>query len=317
MVSIWIIVGLIIATISVSSLAAFFSIVGLAALFSGAWIAVCAMAGSLELAKFVLAAYLHQQWGYLNKTLRTYLSFAIVTLSLITSMGIFGFMSDAYQSASHAIETEQTKLKIEEDKQASYKAEIDRLTMAVDEIPDTRITKKLKARQEIEPMIRDLNSKIDESTKISANLNLNVLEIKKKVGPLIYISKAFNLEIDATVKYLIFVFVLVFDPLAISLVIATTQAIDSRRHKQKIHVRKDNVEPLKVTDPMTSEILNKDLESITDKKVIFETTPTPASVPHITPNAVPENQIVASHDEPLIEMSFDDLEPSVEKNKVS
>ncbi len=231
MVSIWIIIGLILSTVSVATLAATFSVVGLGALFSGAMLAVFAMAGSLEFSKFVLAAYLHQRWNDINKVFRSYLVFAIVVLSLITSMGIFGFLSEAYQSASNAIETENIKLQTEKNKQTAFVNEIARINKSVEEIPLTRISKKLRARQEAEPMILELNKKAEAVEKTISEMNIKVLEIKKKVGPLIYISKAFNTDIDSVVKYLILIFVLVFDPLAICLVIATTQALDSRKNK--------------------------------------------------------------------------------------
>ncbi len=231
MISLWIVIGLIISTVSVATLAAVFSIVGLGALFSGAVLAVFAMAGSLEFSKFVLAAYLHQRWNDLNKVFRGYLVFAIVVLSLITSMGVFGFLSDAYQSASTALDSENVKLQSEKNKQNSINNELMRINKSIEEIPITRISKKMKARQEAEPLIRDLNSKYDAIEKTIAEMNLKVIEIKKKVGPLIYIARAFNADIDSVVKYLILIFVLVFDPLAICLVIATTQALDSRKHK--------------------------------------------------------------------------------------
>ncbi len=231
MISLWIVIGLIISTISVASLAAIFSIVGLGALFSGAVLAVFAMAGSLEFSKFVLAAYLHQRWNDLNKVFRGYLVFAIVVLSLITSMGVFGFLSDAYQSASTSLDAENVKLQSEKNKQNSITNELMRINKSIEEIPVTRISRKMRARQEAEPLIRDLNAKYDGIEKTIAEMNLKVIEIKKKVGPLIYISRAFNADIDSVVKYLILVFVLVFDPLAICLVIATTQALESRKHK--------------------------------------------------------------------------------------
>ena len=231
MISLWIVIGLIISTISVASLAAIFSIVGLGALFSGAVLAVFAMAGSLEFSKFVLAAYLHQRWNDLNKVFRGYLVFAIVVLSLITSMGVFGFLSDAYQSASTSLDAENVKLQSEKNKQNSITNELMRINKSIEEIPVTRISRKMRARQEAEPLIRDLNAKYDAIEKTIAEMNLKVIEIKKKVGPLIYISRAFNADIDSVVKYLILVFVLVFDPLAICLVIATTQALESRKHK--------------------------------------------------------------------------------------
>jgi hypothetical protein len=231
MISTWITIGLIISAVCVSSLGAYFSIVGLGALFSGALLAIWLMAGSLEFAKFTLAAYLHQTWGNLNKIYRTYLVFAVVVLSTITSVGVFGFLSDAYQSASIVLEVENSKLESVKKQQNLITNEIARLNKSVDEIPVTRVSRRLKLRAELEPTIKDLNKKFEDSEKVVAAANLTILDVKKKVGPLIYISKSFNMDIDSVVKYLIFVFVIVFDPLAICLVIASTHAIESRKNK--------------------------------------------------------------------------------------
>ena len=229
MVALWCVIGLILATASVSTLGAAFSVVGIGALFSGALLAVYAMAASLEFAKFVLAAYLHQRWNNLNRVFKYYLAFAVVILSCITSMGIFGFLSDAYQSASTAIEAENIKIANLKNLKSSQENEIVRLNRSIDEIPETRISKRLKARAEAEPMIAAMTKKIEALESQIGQSNLNMLEVKKKVGPLIYIAKAFNMEIDAVVKYFILLFVSVFDPLAICLVIATSEALDSRK----------------------------------------------------------------------------------------
>ncbi len=231
MVPLWCIVGLILSAVSVSILGASFSVFGLAALFSGAVLAVSAMASSLELAKFVLAAYLHQKWHDMNLFIRTYLLIAVIVLSVITSLGIFGFLSDAYQSASTTLETENVKLQALQTQQNNFKAEIARITASVDEIPVTRISKKMQARKEAEPAIAELNKQISENQLKIDEANLHILEVKKKVGPLIYIARAFNMDIDQVVKYLILVLVLVFDPLAICLVVATSEALNSRRPK--------------------------------------------------------------------------------------
>lgn len=251
MVSIWIIIGLILATISVSVLGASFSVVGLSALFSGAMLAVCAMAISLEFAKFVLAAYVHQRWLFLNKVFRSYLVFAIVVLSIITSMGIFGFLSDAYQSASTAIDEETIKLEALKTEQTHNTAEIERLYKAIDEIPEKRISKKMKARADAEPAILELTKKNEAILAKLTQSNLRMLDVKKRVGPLIYIARAFQLEIDAVVKYLIMIFVSVFDPLAICLVIATSQALESRK-KRRFQAAVEEIEEEKAT--MSTEV---------------------------------------------------------------
>ncbi len=227
-IPLWITIGLIISAISVSALGAYFSVVGLGALFSGAALAVFAMAGALELSKFVLAAYIHQRWTDLAKGFKYYITFAIVTLSFITSLGIFGFLSNAYQSASTAIQSENIRLDTEKNQMEMTRQEIARLNKAIDEVPDSRISRKMKLRAENEPFLAQLSKKMGAFEKKISDLNLNIVELQKSVGPLIYISRAFNIGIDSVVKYLIFVFVLVFDPLAICLVIASSQAISSR-----------------------------------------------------------------------------------------
>ncbi len=240
MISLWITIGLIIAATSVSTLGAYFSIVGIGALFSGALIAVCLMAGSLEFAKFVLAAYLHQTWKKINLVFKVYMTFAIFVLSFITSIGIYGFLSDAYQSTSFTLEAETVKLENFKKQSELATTEIDRLQYSIEEIPENRVTKRLEARKAIEPRILELNKKVEDNEKEVTAANLKILDVKKKVGPLIYIAKALNVSIDQTVKYLILVFVLVFDPLAICLVIASTFALDTRR-RPHLYVDKEEL----------------------------------------------------------------------------
>ena len=229
MTPLWVVIGLIIAVSTVSTLGAGFSVVGLSALFSGAALAVGAMAMALEFAKFVLSAYLHQRWGSLNIIFRSYLTVAIIVLSVITSMGIFGFLSNAYQSSSVILDAELIKLESLKTQQARNAAEIARINKGIDEIPITRISRKMKVRSEAEPVISDLTKESEKMDITIADTNLRILDVKQKVGPLIYIAKIFNVDIDTIVKYLTLILIFVFDPLAICLVIATSEALNSRR----------------------------------------------------------------------------------------
>lgn len=264
MIALWCVVGLIISAISVSILGAAFSVAGLAALFSGAALAVMFMAGSLELSKFVLAAYLHQRWNHLNAFFKTYLVAAVVVLSAITSLGIFGFLSDAYQSASTALTAEAIKVNSLKTQQVSARAEIDRLNKAVEEIPVTRVTKRIETRKEIEPAIANLTKQIENLQLQITQSDLHVIELNKKVGPLVYIAKVFNIEIDLVVKYLILVFVSVFDPLAICLVIATSGALQSRREALNSSSEQENSEP--VTPGNDAEVV--EMRFVDDKEAV-------------------------------------------------
>ncbi len=283
MVAIWVIVGLILSAACVSVLGAAFSVVGLGALFSGAMVAVWAMAGSLEFSKFVLAAYLHQRWRDLNLVFKSYLVFAVVVLSLITSMGIFGFLSDAYQSSSHEIEEVNIKIANLRSQQKLNEAEIVRLNKAIDEIPDSRVSKKIKARAEAEPRISALTKESEAVDRKIGTANLQLHEIKKKIGPLVYIARALNKDIDTVVTYLILVFVSVFDPLAICLVIATSEAIEARR-RAKLNPPKQEVTPAPV--PMAAQTLTAE--------------PATAVEPAISPEAITQSQPVATPAEPPV-----------------
>lgn len=251
MISLWITIGLVIAASLVSTLGAYFSILGLGALFSGALIAISIMAGSLEFAKFVLAAYLHQTWKTINPVFKIYMTFSVITLSLITSIGVFGFLTEAYQSASGVLEGETIRIESLKKNQDMITAELERLNYSVEEIPEERVTKRLQARAAIEPKILDLNKRFAEGEKQLTQSNLNLIDVKKKVGPLIYISRSLNINIDLVVKYLSLIFVSVFDPLAICLVIASTHSIESRRKGHLVVTEKTVAADLPKTEAKT------------------------------------------------------------------
>ncbi len=268
MISLWLLLGLIIATVSVATLGAAFSVLGIGALFSGAALAAGAMAISLEFAKFVLSAYLHQRWLKLNAIYKYYLSFSIVVLSLITSMGIFGFLSGAYQSATNVLDAENIKLGALKDKQNRLTVEVERLNKSVDEIPVNRVSKRIQIRAEIEPAIADFNKQILNLDALVTESNIKILAVKEKVGPLIYIAKTFNMDIDTVVKYLILLFVFVFDPLAICLVIATSESLESRRKdKEEGHVSGGS-NPTAASPEPESDIIQMRFVDSKDKNVV-------------------------------------------------
>lgn len=228
-IQLWVVCGLAISAVSVSTLGAWFSIEGLGKLFTGAVVSVWIMAGALEIAKFTIAAFLHQVWPRLNFLFKSYLLGSVVMLSGITSLGIFGFLSDAYQESSTILESETIKLETLKSNQARLEQDIERINKSIEEIPDSRISKKMRARAEAEPMILDLRKKQETLQAEVTQASLKVLAVKDKVGPLIYIARVFKMDIDLVVKYLIFAFVLVFDPLALCLVVAFSMALKLRK----------------------------------------------------------------------------------------
>jgi hypothetical protein len=307
MISLWITIGLVIAAALVSTLGAYFSVVGIGALFSGALVAVWLMAASLEFAKFVLAAYLHQTWRSINLAFKIYMTFAVVTLSLITSIGVFGFLSDAYQSASTVLEAETIKIENLKKQQEIFTAEIERLNYSVEEIPEERISKRLAARQAIEPKILELNKKFADGEKAITESNLHILEVKKKVGPLIYIARSMNIPIDKVVQYLILIFVSVFDPLAICLVIASTYSIESRR-KGYMVTPHHQPQPQVVVVDTKLEAVSEELKP-EEKKT---EAPVPAAQAKVEQKPAP---VKVEDEDIVVQMNFKDEAPASEEVK--
>jgi hypothetical protein len=213
--------------------AAFFSVFGLSKLFAGATTSVIVMASSLELAKLVTAAYLYRYWPYINKLMKTYLLVGVVTLILITSGGIFGFLSNAYQGATIQFETQSTTLLYKEDRLEQLEEDKvylkEELEQAISELPENYRTAKRLLREEYNPKVIVLNDQILGIKQEVGDLKVGLIETGVDVGPAIYIARAFETDIDTVVKFFIFILIFVFDPLAVSLVVAYNVAISDNK----------------------------------------------------------------------------------------
>ena len=217
--------------------AAFFSIFGLSKLFAGASLSVIVMASSLELGKLVAASFVYRYWDTINLWLKSYLLIAVVTLIGITSAGIFGFLSNAYQGATLTFEKDTTLLSFKEDRLETLIEDRDfikeELEISVNSLPDNYITAKRKLREEYNPKIQKLNTEILNTKQEISDLEISLVETGVDVGPAIYLAKVFDTDIDTVVKFFIFILIFVFDPLAVILVVATNVAIVDRDKKRK------------------------------------------------------------------------------------
>ena len=218
--------------------AAAFSVYGLAKLFSGAFLSVVIMAGSLELGKLVTASFLYRYWDMINWFQKVYMTIATIVLVFITSAGIFGYLSNAYQGATLEFEKQSTELiaveerieQLEEDK-VFLKEE---LSVAISELPDNYITAKRKLREDYNPQILMVNEEILDYKKTRADLEIQLVSTGVDVGPAIYLARTFGTDIDTGVKFFIFILIFVFDPLAVMLVIAYNQALMIRDEEKEV-----------------------------------------------------------------------------------
>jgi len=222
--------------------AAFFSVFGLSKLFAGASLSVIIMASSLELAKLVTAAYLYRYWGIINTFMKSYLLVGVVTLILITSGGIFGFLSNAYQGATIEFEKQSTTLLYKEDRLEQLEEDKvylkDELEQSITSLPDNYPTAKRKLREEYNPKVLALNDEILKIKQEIGDLKVGLVETGVDVGPAIYLARAFGTDIDTVVKFFIFVLIFVFDPLAVSLVVAYQVSITGGIRRYEVYNEK-------------------------------------------------------------------------------
>ena len=257
--------------LSVSVSAAFYSVSGLSKLFAGASFEVIIMAGSLEVAKLVIASLLYQYWNTLNKYLRTYLTVATVVLVLITSMGIYGFLSAAYQDTYRQLTVKENQTAFLEQKKQFYEndvfrydEELKRISTNIStlsnarsqsiQVRDTSVVggvrttistselrmaaKRIEVEEENRKNVQRKREVVADSLQKYqlAILELdNNTEVAGELGPLQYLSGLTDTPMDKIINILLLVIIFVFDPLAISLVVAANFAFDKASPKKNLY----------------------------------------------------------------------------------
>jgi hypothetical protein len=282
--------------LSVSASAAFYSVTGLSKLFAGASLQVLVMASSLEIAKLVIASLLYQYWGEINKILRTYLSVAAFVLVLITSAGIYGFLSSAYQetaSLAGVVDKEVELLELKkgrfEENREYYLSEKESLDQSIKDLREglsnnviqykdketgqiittTSSSTRRALQSELNTAIEsrnDISQKLEVVTDSITSLEIQVLnvesnsEVASELGPLKYISELTDTPMSNVVNILMLVIIFVFDPLAIALVIAANFAFDRLRGKEIVEPKKDG------DDGIEREV--EDLENLREQEYV-------------------------------------------------
>ncbi len=253
--------------LSVSASAAFYSVYGLSKLFAGATLEVIIMAGSLEFAKLVTASLLYQYWDTINKGLRTYLTVATIVLVLITSMGIYGFLSAAYQDTYRQLIVKENQTSFLEQKKQFYEKDVIRYDQELERISNNISTLSNARSQQIQvrdtSVVGGVRTTISTSELRLAQSRINVeeqnrkdvqvkrevaadslqkyqlaildiennLDVAGELGPLEYLSGLTGTPMDKIINILLLVIIFVFDPLAISLVVAANFAFDKANRK--------------------------------------------------------------------------------------
>lgn len=243
-----------------SGVAAYYSIAGLVAIFSAAAIPVMIMGGTLEIAKVVATSWLFRYGKFINKWLRYYLITAISILMLITSMGIFGFLSKAHIEqttatgvGSIAINNLERQIKQEEQAVANSQKAIDSMNRVVEQNPENGFAirqKQDKERRQQLAIIKQSGDRITELTAQLTPLKTEQLKLNAEVGPIKYIAEmvydrqADSSDLDRAVRWVIITLIGVFDPLALMLLIAANFGLKHDRHYKRNKRTKPTLEPL-------------------------------------------------------------------------
>lgn len=260
---------------------AFYSVFGLSQLFSGAVIAIIVVASILESSKIVVATYIHDYWNKMSIILKSYMVFALICLMAITSLGVYGFLTSAYQDTikdfklnQSAIQKVEIKIKTFEtqsvllkEKEAGLQAQLQNIqTLKANQdktISTIYSNTKSKSTKLLEKAMQSTNTSYENVyTQITSiqqkndllldsityyqtkKLELEMNNQVSEVGPLLYISKALSVEMDTVVNYLVLLIMIVFDPLAVALVFAA----NSIKSKNKFENTEKN-DILKETEP--------------------------------------------------------------------
>jgi hypothetical protein len=290
--------------LSVSASAAFYSVSGLMKLFAGAAFAVGVMAASLEVSKLVIASLLYQYWSTLNRALKVYLMIAVSILILITSMGIYGFLSGAYQETANKDQVVTQQITALETKKKLYEGTRDNILKEKQSLSDlrgslskgstTQYTDKngnlvvrsnnasIKQLDKASQSDDKLSSKVDIVNDSIFSIENKILEIKtnsttaSELGPLKYLSGLTGVGMDRIINYLLLVIIFVFDPLAIALVIAANFAF-ARLNKRDETPLEEKVEDMRnvveAYDDLQDEIKEYKIYKQQDE------TPTPEPIP--------------------------------------
>jgi len=260
-----------ISAVLVAGCAAYFSVTGLGVLFAGASTAVMVMAGSLEFAKLVTATYLKQKWDDIQGFNKIYLTISVVILMLITSAGIFGYLSNAFQAQSLQLQQVDREVAVHQTIIDQNTTQITQLSTQITEFNQNqgklldggKVNRRLirsidnrdKQIAKINDKISNLQTQNSEETEKINQIKISNLDLEKEVGGFRFVAEAFGVELKNVVKFFIFIIVIVFDPLAVALIIAFNGLVGVKIRKEEENLT-ENVKNKEVTRK-NSELVEK------------------------------------------------------------
>jgi hypothetical protein len=283
-----------IAALSLAGTAAYFSVFGLTKLFAAAGLGITILAASLEFAKLVTVSYVYRYWKYIKKSLRGFYIFAVVFIMFLTSVGIFGFLTGAYQQSENKLEKRDSQIKIVENKKNLFVAQLERVNNSIKSSDDrintlsglrtqqekrldnlynqkyVSVAKRAEAQisgsdDQIKIMNADITDKMKQTNVLNDSISFydqKIVELKSsdvsnEIGPYKFIAQLTGVAMNKIVSIVALLIVLVFDPLAVTLLIGVNQLTMLGEKKEET----DETEPVKDE----TESVKDETESVKDE----------------------------------------------------
>lgn len=271
------------ASITLASIAAYYSVFGISRLFASQALAVTIMAAVLEASKLITAAYLEKYWSVIHWTRKTYLLVAMAVLMAITSLGIYGFLVSAYQDTAYKMQTADAQIKLQQTKKDRYTTTMSQIVqqrLSLDQ-NITQLTKGLSnntlshtdrngnvitttsaaTRRALEKQLDQSSLQRDQllQKENAVNDSINAIEIRilnlqsnsklaSEIGPLKYVAQLAGRRVDTVVNWFILLFIIVFDPLAIILLVSANKILRSRQQPEIVQDINSIEQPIEGAD---------------------------------------------------------------------
>lgn len=240
------------ATLTMAAAAGYLSVTGFAIMFAATYWQALVFASSLEAGKLVAASFLYRYWGAVRWPMKWGMLFAISVAMIFTSTGIYGYLSASYQTSSVSLNVNTqrvTLLEQERERSLTRKAEIDK---QITDLPTNYVKARRQLMESFETEVSALNKRITDIDGELLTLKQQTIQDEAHVGPAMFVAKTFGLDPNKAVNYFILLIVLVFDPLAVMMTLATNHVIlDRRKTKESTQVQPDlepaPIQPLPTT----------------------------------------------------------------------
>ncbi len=241
----------------IEGIGTYVSVIGLSSLFAANPI-IITLAVALDLGKVVAVSFVYKYWAKINWIMKSYMTIASVVLMLITSAGVFGFLSGEFQKAISSTNTSSvmmTSLTDEQGRLQKRKLEIDK---QVAQLPENNVRGRTTLLRQFGPEIKRINDRLIEIDKELPKLKVESIKKNVEVGPIIYVAEAFSTTPEQAVKWVILTIIFVFDPLAIALLLAGNFLIEQRKTLPKSPATDNFVAPIMVEDEILPEVNSLD-----------------------------------------------------------